>query len=162
MQEPFSKTRVSERGLRFAKCPDMKIVITAVDGSQASLKGVSYAANLAKALGAKLELAYISFPNLVPRHVNARAYAEIEEAESLHAQQVLDAAEKTVSTVGVECIKTRRIGSPAEELSNLAARPEVWCVVIGAKGHSTVSRMLLGSVADRLVHICPTSVLVVR
>ncbi len=38
----------------------------------------------------------------------------------------------------------------------------VWGVVVGAKGHNMASRVLLGSVADRLTHICSKPVTVVR
>jgi nucleotide-binding universal stress UspA family protein len=35
-------------------------------------------------------------------------------------------------------------------------------VVIGARGHNPLARVMLGSVADRLVHVCTKPVLVVR
>ena len=37
-----------------------------------------------------------------------------------------------------------------------------WGIVIGAKGHNALSRVMLGSVSDRLVHICAKPVLVIR
>jgi hypothetical protein len=54
------------------------------------------------------------------------------------------------------------VGAPAEAIADHSRGEEVWAVVVGAKGHSAVGRVLLGSVADRLVHICNRPVLVVR
>jgi nucleotide-binding universal stress UspA family protein len=140
----------------------MKTVLAAVDGSTPALKGVSRAAQLAKALGAKLELVYVTFPNLLPPHVYAKTIAQIDAAETEWAKKLLDAAERSIADQGVECVKTRRTGAPAEAIADLAERDDVWGVVIGATGHNAVSRVMLGSVADRLVHICRKPVLVVR
>jgi nucleotide-binding universal stress UspA family protein len=140
----------------------MKTVLAAVDGSAPSLKGVFHAAQLARALGAKLELVYVSFPNLLPPSVYAKALTQIEAAEAEWAKQVLDGAERSVADSGVECVKTRCTGGPAEEISDLAKRDDVWGVVIGAVGHNAFSRVMLGSVTDRLVHISPKPVLVIR
>jgi nucleotide-binding universal stress UspA family protein len=140
----------------------MKTVLAAVDGSPAALKGVVFAGQIAKALRAKLELVYVSFPNLLPPHVYAKTIAQIEVAEAAWAKKVLDAAERSVAELGVECVKTRLTGGPAEEIAELAERADVWGAVIGAVGHNAVSRVMLGSIADRLVHICSKPVVVVR
>lgn len=55
----------------------MKTVLAAVDGSPPALKGVWWAAQLAKALGARLELVYVTFPNLLPPHAYAKVIAQI-------------------------------------------------------------------------------------
>jgi nucleotide-binding universal stress UspA family protein len=53
-------------------------------------------------------------------------------------------------------------GSPAETLADTAERLGFEVVVVGSRGRGTVARMLLGSVADRLVHICKKPVIVAR
>jgi nucleotide-binding universal stress UspA family protein len=140
----------------------MTIIVTAVDGSAAALKGARYAAGVARALGATLELAYVSPPSLLLPDIYPKAQAQTEAAEAAHAREVLDAAEGSVADLNVPCVKTRKVGGPAEEVADLAERSEVWGVVIGATGHTAVSRVLLGSVADRLVHISSKPVIVVR
>jgi nucleotide-binding universal stress UspA family protein len=140
----------------------MQTVIAAVDGSAPALKGVFWAAQVAKALGAELELVYVSFPNLLPPNAYAKVISQIEATEAEWAAKLLDGAERSVADLGVKCRKTRKVGAPAEEIADLAERDEVWGVVVGAVGHNAVSRVMLGSVADRLVHICKKPVLVVR
>jgi nucleotide-binding universal stress UspA family protein len=140
----------------------MNTVLVAVDGSAPALKGVAFAATLAQALGAELELVYVSFPNLLPANVYALAVQQLEAAELEHAKTVFDAAERSVATTGVTVKRTRLVGTPADAIADRALAPEVWGVVVGARGHNAVSRVLLGSVADRLAHICPKPAIVVR
>jgi nucleotide-binding universal stress UspA family protein len=140
----------------------MKTVLAAVDGSLPALKGVAFAAQLARAIGAGVELVYVSFPNLLPMSVYAVAIHEIEAAELEHAKQVFAAAERSIADAGVTVKKTRLVGAPADAIADRAEATDVWGAVIGAKGHNAVARMMLGSVADRLAHICSKPVVVVR
>jgi nucleotide-binding universal stress UspA family protein len=53
-------------------------------------------------------------------------------------------------------------GTPAERLTDLAEAEGVDLIVVGSKGRGAVSRMLIGSTSDRLIHISKKPVLVVR
>jgi nucleotide-binding universal stress UspA family protein len=52
--------------------------------------------------------------------------------------------------------------APAEALVAAADRLDAWPVLVGDRGRHGVTRMLLGSVADRVVHLCRRPVIVVR
>ncbi len=140
----------------------MKSILVAVDGSAHSQKGIQQGAELAKALGAKLELVNVMPPILLAPGVYADAIAKVEEGNKAAARDVLEAALRVARDAGVEAETVMLSGAPAEAIADLAQAERVWGVVIGAKGHSAVSRVLLGSIADRLVHISSKPVLVVR
>jgi nucleotide-binding universal stress UspA family protein len=140
----------------------MSSILVAVDGSAPSLKGVAFAAELAKALGATLELVYVSFPNRLPPDIYAKVVQEIEAAELVHARNVFDTAEQSVVALGLTVKKTRLVGAPADVIADRAEAADVWGVVVGGRGHSALSRVMLGSVADRLAHICSKPTVVVR
>jgi nucleotide-binding universal stress UspA family protein len=53
-------------------------------------------------------------------------------------------------------------GRTAEALAEEAKRDDIRMVIVGHRGRGAAARVLLGSVADRLVQICPKPVLVVR
>jgi nucleotide-binding universal stress UspA family protein len=57
---------------------------------------------------------------------------------------------------------TTAVGPAAEALAELAQAPDIQMVVVGHHGRGAVKRLLLGSVAQRLVQISPKPVLVVR
>ncbi len=137
----------------------MKRLLVAVDGSPHALGGVKWAADTARAMGLAIELVYVSRPNLLPPASYEGALRELEAAETAHAEQVFAAAERAA---GASCVRTRATGSPAQAIADLCAIDGVWAVVIGAKGHNALSRMLVGSVADQLVHLCSKPVVVVR
>lgn len=139
----------------------MHSIVVAVDGSAHSLKGVKEASRLAKAIGAKLELAYVLPPILLSESVYAETIKKIDAGNREEADKIFKAARAQVEG-GVDTSAVMLDGAPAEALADFAQAERVWGVVIGAKGHSAVSRMLLGSVTDRLVHICHKPVLVVR
>lgn len=136
-------------------------ILVAVDGSPHSLKGAKEAARIAKAIGAKLEVAYVLPPILLSESVYADTIKKIDEANKAEAEAIFAKAREAIGS-GVQVDTVMLNGAPAEALSDLAQAERFWGVVIGAKGHSAVSRMLLGSVTDRLVHISHKPVLVVR
>ena len=140
----------------------MQSILVAVDGSPHSLKGVRLAAHLARALSAQLELVNVLPPILLSASVYAEAIAKVEEGNRQAATEVLEAAKKVAAEAGVAADTVMITGAPAEALADLAQAERVWGVVIGARGHGAVQRVLLGSITDRLVHICTKPVLVVR
>ncbi len=140
----------------------MKTILVAVDGSEPSLKGVKAALELAKGLNARVELVYVIPPVLLPPSTYAETIKRLEEANHAMATTALDRAKELVKAAGAEADLITLHGAPAESLADLAQADRVWGVVLGAKGHNALSRVLLGSVADRLMHICSKPVLIVR
>jgi nucleotide-binding universal stress UspA family protein len=140
----------------------MKSVLVAIDGSEPSLKGVRMAVELARQAQAKLQLVTVVAPVLQPPSVYAETIQKIEDGNRATAHETLSRAARVVMELGSDCQQVVLQGAPAEAIADLASDPEVWGVVIGAKGHNALSRVMLGSVTDRLVHICSKPVLVVR
>lgn len=140
----------------------MKKILVAVDGSDHALKGVRVAAEMARPAGARLELAYVSPPNLLPPDVYAEMVARIEAEEKKFADQILSRAAAEAKAAGVESESIMLTGSPAEALNERADLIDASMIVVGSRGQGAVKRVLLGSVADRLVHVAHRSVLVVH
>jgi nucleotide-binding universal stress UspA family protein len=140
----------------------MKTILVAVDGSAPSLKGVVAALQLARGLNAKLELVYVIPPVLLPPSTYVETIKKLEEANAAMAKDALEKGKAAVVAAGADCDLITLHGAPAESLADLAQAERVWGVVLGAKGHNAVSRVLLGSTADRLMHICAKPVLIVR
>jgi nucleotide-binding universal stress UspA family protein len=62
----------------------------------------------------------------------------------------------------VRVVPHLRLNIPAVEVARLAGELEVDLVVLGTHGRRSLSRFLLGSVAEVAVRLCPCPVLVVR
>jgi nucleotide-binding universal stress UspA family protein len=136
----------------------VKKILVAIDGSDAAMHAVRTAVTIAKGLQAELTLAHDVPPTFVPPEVPFGVQPWTEEAVKL-GEKLL---EQAAAEAGVTVARLNVTGSPAERLSDLAEQGNFDLVVVGSKGRGAVSRMLIGSVTDRLVHICKRPILVVR
>ncbi len=138
----------------------MKRILVAMDGSECAQRAARLAADIALRFGSKLTLVYVVPKLLLPPDVYGLALADTEREHAAYAEKLLGEAVLKLEEPGVQ-IETQVLhGSPAETLAEAAQAPDVSLVAVGSRGHGAVARMLLGSVSDRLVHICPKPVLV--
>jgi nucleotide-binding universal stress UspA family protein len=86
-------------------------------------------------------------------------YEILEEEEAERAQPLFEEARERLGGLEVE---TRAFGggSPAGVINDLAEREEVETIVVGSPHRGLVGRVVIGSVADGLLHGAPCEVLV--
>jgi len=139
----------------------MKWILVATDGSEPAQAAERRAAELAQKLGQGLQLVYVVEPPLVPPE-GAFPITELLDDHQAWARRLLLEQAQALARPGLE-IKTQVVvGSAAESLAQLAEGSEVDLVVVGSRGRNAVARLLLGSVATRLSHLCPKPLLIVR
>ena len=141
----------------------VKRILVGVDGSRESRAAGEYAGDLARATGASLMLACVVFapdplgdPELVART------SQWEEEEHERGEDMVREVAAAVARRGVASETVVASGPAAATLAALARSCKVDLVVVGHRERSALARMFIGSVADRLVEICPRPVLVVR
>jgi nucleotide-binding universal stress UspA family protein len=139
------------------------VIVSATDGSEQSLRAANAAVALARANDAYLFIVTVVRP---PEGwwgiVGAPPPAESLGNALADAQRVV--LEKTVEAVdltGVRFETVEEVGDPANQLAAFAEDKEADLIVIGQRGAGLVERIMVGSVADRLVHIAKVPVLVV-
>jgi len=140
----------------------MKRILVAIDGSEPAARGARLAADIAVRFGARLTLLYVVPRLLLPPDVYGLTVEEVEREHRAHAERILQAALASLGGAGVEIDSQVLAGPPAEILAEAATAPDVGLVVVGSRGQGAVARVLLGSVSDRLVHVCPKPILVVH
>jgi len=140
----------------------MKRILVAIDGSEPAARGARLAADIAVRFGARLTLLYVVPRLLLPPDVYGLTVEEVEREHRAHAERILQAALAALGGAGVEIDSQVLAGPPAEILAEAATAPDVGLVVVGSRGQGAVARVLLGSVSDRLVHVCPKPILVVH
>ena len=137
----------------------MKKILVAVDGSPPSMHAARMALALAKATGATLTATYAVAPVMLPGEVPFTVVNEVVKADTSRGKQILDDVLKDLGGSA----ETRLLeGSAAESIAAMADAEGFDMVVVGSRGRNAVARMFLGSVADRLMHVCKQPVLVVR
>ena len=129
-----------------------RCALVAVDFSRASVRAARLAAELLQPDG-ELMLVHVA-----RGWSDARGGAEI-------VREIEDAFTHLVEGLrlprGAKVRRIVRAGAPADEILALAATVGADLVATGAHGHSFVERLLIGSVATRLVRRAPCSVLAV-
>jgi nucleotide-binding universal stress UspA family protein len=157
--------RVANHVLRNAPCsvllareagPDFpRRIQCGVDGSAGSAGTSAIAAGIAAATGAELRLQHV-----VPvfRGDNAEWTLGPDEA----SPPEIDPAVEAARAQGVEPVREMAMGRPEHALVETSRRDEVDLVVVGHRGLSGVTRVLLGSVSEHVAAHAHCSVLVVR
>jgi nucleotide-binding universal stress UspA family protein len=138
----------------------MKKILAAVDGSEASLHALHDAEELAKELNAELTLVYVAPPFTMPMEFSPTPGAYLGESDRIRGERILNGALRELHGVPARTANLR--GPPADTIAELASNEDFDLVVVGNEGRGAIGRMLLGSVADRLVHVCRRPVMVVR
>jgi nucleotide-binding universal stress UspA family protein len=121
---------------------------------------VAKAAALAKKEGAELTLLAVAEAlEDIESLFGGEATAQLEK----RAAKALEAARAVAKAEGVTAKEMLEIGvSPEEYIVDAAEQGGFDLVVMGTRGKKGVRRLLLGSVASKVVALAPCSVLVVR
>jgi nucleotide-binding universal stress UspA family protein len=140
----------------------MKQILVAVDGSDESQRAARMGSDIAVRFGAQLTLMTVIPPLLAPADNLGFDMAAYLEGQKLAADKLLTDTETRLEEPGIEVEHVVADGAPAEVLAKEAKKRGVDLVVIGSRGRGAVARVLLGSVSDRLAHICERPILIVR
>lgn len=166
---------VAEEVLRTAPCPVLTVrgeeevapawavrnILVPLDFSDASVDALRHAKELALTYGAQITLLHA-----VEEVVYPSAYG-IEPA-NLPGPQVIDRVEKNLANlarteIGYEHVVVQaKVGYAPSTILDHAEANEVDLVVIATHGRTGLERMLLGSVAERVVRRAPAPVFVVK
>jgi nucleotide-binding universal stress UspA family protein len=93
------------------------------------------------------------------------AYANIPHAEDearRSAEKQLAALADSMETSYVRARTVVRCGKPGETIVDCAREEGVELIIVGAHGRHGLSRMLVGSVAERVARLAPCHVLTVK
>jgi nucleotide-binding universal stress UspA family protein len=83
-----------------------------------------------------------------------------DEYEVLDAQRLLRHARETLEAAGVRVVQAEQVpGDPVPEICRYAAEWDVDQVVMGTHGRSGLAKLIMGSVAQKVLEQCPCPVL---
>ncbi len=145
----------------------MRTILAAVDGSPESDRAARMASDIAARFGAQLTLVNVVPPAILPNSPDPGVIlpwdlVAVQAAEQSVAEKTLEETRRRIEAPGLAVVCRVERGQPAETIAKLAADLEADLVVVGNRGRGRVARVLLGSVSDRLAHICEKPVLVAR
>lgn len=138
-------------------------ILVPVDGSVRSKEGLTYA--LEQFPDADITALHVkSVDSAGDLGLFSGSIGKIGESEEIEefSRDVLDEATQIGDDHGVTVETDTAIGHPDTAIVNYADENEFDLVVIGSHGRDGAARVLLGSVAEKVVRRSPTPVLVVR
>jgi nucleotide-binding universal stress UspA family protein len=141
-------------------------IVVGTDGSDTAKKAVAAAVDLAKEIGATLDIvsAYEPVPQSRLREESRQAPEDLQwminPREDVEAT-LRDAAE-AIEETGVQVEIFAREGDPADAILDVAEERGADLIVVGNKGMTGAKRFLLGSVPNKVSHHAPCSVLIIR
>jgi len=141
-------------------------IVVGTDGSDTATQAVRQAVDMAKAIGATLELvsAYAPVPEQLLRAERRNAPEDLQW--SINPRQEVEAALSDAADIareaGVAVNTHARQGDPADAILDVAEEQKADVVIVGNRGMTGAKRFLLGSVPDKVSHHAPCSVLIVR
>ena len=137
-------------------------ILVPTDFSDNAQHAVDYAVDLAKRCSAKLHLLHTP---VVPTYLLMDlSYSPGPEAVTRilnDSQEALDAQAKTIADAGVELFTAIREGTVHEVIRDYAKEHDVDLVVVGTHGRTGVSKLMYGSVTERVIKTVHTPILVV-
>ncbi len=141
----------------------MKNILVPIDGS----KGSQLALEKAKELG-ELNNSKITILNVISNLMNNPYLLEydhkleINEVFSQQAKETLEKAMETFEDYSGEIKTEVRLGDPAQEIIDEAEEGGYDLVVMGNRGLNAFSRVMMGSVSNRVLNHVKTSVYIVK
>ena len=152
-------------------------ILVAIDTSLVGKYVFDAAITLAKATGANLMLLHVlsseepgspSTPIIFSGLGYAasdkiiESYREEWEAFAKQSLELLQSLQQKATLAGVNAEFTQRSGSPGRIICEFAHTWEADTVIIGRRGHSGMSELILGSVSNYVLHHALCSVLAVQ
>lgn len=143
----------------------MPEILVPLDGSSAAEAALPYAEAVATAMGASLRLFGVVEPEDTGRpiwSVEVGERADREQAQHAALLQTLTDVAAALRERGFVAEVTVARGDPADEIVAAADERMAAMVVMATHGRGGIDRLLVGSVADKVMRMCTRPVLLVR
>ena len=143
-----------------------KHILLPTDGSDFALKAVEQGLKLAKILGARATAVYVTEPWAVQAPAELAIGFPLEEYERIvvaNAKTVLATVDAIAKREGVDCTYLHiKDHYPAEGIIKAAKDEDCDLIVMASHGRRGISRMLIGSQANKVVALSSVPVLIYR
>ena len=135
-------------------------IIVPVDGSDASKKAAEKAYTLANKTGLNVTLMHVvQVPSsAIPTWSHPKP--EWTEVVKKEGEKILNEIKEAGEKKGVKIESKLIEGIPDDEIIKEGKKEDL--IIMGSKGHSTVGRILIGSISEKVLHHADSTVMIVR
>lgn len=136
-------------------------ILVPTDGSKAAVEAADDAFDLAEQLEAEVVVVSVVEDALVDDKIYGNPPADVERVREIATNAAEDLVDEAESR-GLDADPVVIQGSPAPEIIAQAESSEADMIAMGTHGRSGLDRVLLGSVADKVVRKADVPVLTIR
>ena len=136
-----------------------KNILVPIDGSIYSEKSLERASEFVDAFGSNLILIYVVEKSIPINLLDRKEYLEILRK---FGTNVLEKANKRLSKKGITAKIFLKEGNIVNEIEKTMKKEKCNLIVVGNKGLGSVSRLILGSVSNKISQSSSCSVLIVK
>ena len=141
----------------------MNNVLVPIDGSPSALRALAFALQaMGDRADAQVHLLNVQSPPVHPWPGKLVSPDMINAELRSVGKHLLAPAEIMVRSAGVACVPHVSIGSAAAEIASYAVEHGCSTIVMGTRGMGAVGSLVTGSVAQRVVHLAPMPVTLVK
>ena len=139
-------------------------ILVAVDGSTHAQRAIDAVVRLqAQTKGLEAILVNVREWPLLQGDLPPMRYEEIEREQIRQQTALLESTLAAARRSGLEVVSTlAEMGEPATEIARVAQEKGVDQIVMGTHGRGAVGSLLMGSVAQRVVHLAKVPVVLVK
>lgn len=147
----------------------MKRILAAVDGSEASMRAVELAAELATKSQAELLLICVVEHRSPPDWALAEYVrpdqigTDMGQFAVSFARDALENARAQAVARGIDPVRSEiRTGDPSEQILKFQEETGADAIIVGSRGRGRFAGMLLGSVSQKIASLAPCTVVIAR
>jgi nucleotide-binding universal stress UspA family protein len=137
-------------------------ILCGTDFSDTAEAAWDVACELARTHRAELVLVHAFTELPVYPEVAVAGVERVWEEQRLWVQQALDQRVAAAQARGLTARALLKLGVPAESIADAAAEEHADLIVVGTHGRTGLTRLVIGSVAERVVRVAHCPVLIVK
>ena len=143
-----------------------KKILVPADGSETALQAAGYALKMAEKFDSEVTLLHVvqDFYSLPAFNLTDTITIPLSVMTDLEAngKLILEKTAEIFSSFGGKLSQRIEYGSPGRRVVEIASEEKFSVIVMGRRGLSGISGLLLGSVSNHLVHSAPCPLLIVK
>ena len=137
-------------------------ILIPTDGSDYSIRAAEYGIAIAKMLDAQIMVVYVIDGVVLDQIFKIDDRKEAEGELKRDGQRYINYVLSLAQQEGVKASSVLAKGRPFEQIVHLAKGLKMDLIVMGTYGRRGAERILMGSVAERVIEYSPCPVLVVK
>lgn len=138
----------------------MNKILIATDGSESAEQALEVAIELAREMGASLDVVSVRPPLPVGHTGPSPAVLEVDEEHG--AERIAASAAERAREAGVEATPHVARGPVVDNIVSAVHELGSDLLVVGSRGHGAIAGVMLGSVSHALIRQSPVPVTIVR